>query len=373
MIPGATAELIEQARRRPADAGVELRQVVVDAFIPDTHRLTEMDRARFLDILGKLIFTLEMDVRLNLVDALAATGAPGSSRNIEIEHYLADEQNELVRGDLVAHPAVRQPELLALVKTRLDEFQLADGLRLQAKSSASAASETDVIEGLLRHSDGPIARRAMEYLVAETKRTDRFDEPVISRQDLPISISERLHWQIAAVLRSAMRRNFAMPVARLDVALENAVRRACVQTDLAHGAQARAARLAQQLHDAKDVSDGFLLRCVRQSRLLLLCAGLAARGGMTVAAVWPLLLDRSLVSLVLLLRGVGVAREASSAIISAFSDAYQLRGHQLTSSVGELMAHFELADAEALSDLLHVWRREGAYQEALIELAGQHG
>src|SRR3546814_17874489 len=49
-----------------------------------------------------------------------------------------------------------------------------------------------VIEALIRNPDAMLSRRAMEMLVAESKRVDRFQEPLLSRADLPPELAYRM-------------------------------------------------------------------------------------------------------------------------------------------------------------------------------------
>jgi uncharacterized protein (DUF2336 family) len=361
------SSFLTKAQNRRSDASLELARAVVDVFIPEAQRLREMDRARFIDILGKLIFAIEMDVRLNLVDALASAG----HRDIAIEHYLSDDHIEVARPELVYHSALRNTDLLSSIKNRTDEYHLSDALQRLRHSSERVeieAPSADVIESLLRHSDGSIARRAMEYLVAETKRTDRFEEPVVSRQDISAPFVEKLHWLIAAALRASLLSGFEISQMSLDHALENAVGRSLAATDENQGAHVRAARLAQLLNEAGDVTDVFLLRCLRQSRLLLLAAGLAARGTMSLQNIWPLLLDRSLASFVVVLRAVNVSRESTLAMISLLFDAQGFRGFSAALPVQDLMNQYDSLTDENLSPIMAQWRRSSAFQSALDAL-----
>ncbi len=372
VIVRTTADIFEQARNRRTESASELARVINDAFIPDSLRMNEMDRARFVDILGKLVFTIEMDVRLNLIDALASAG----ERDTQLEHYLADDHIELARTHLVFHPALRDKNLLALVKSRCDEYHLGRALLHGSENTTRTEpddSKSDIIENLLRHADGPIAKRAMEYLVAETRRTDRFDEPVISRQDVPNALLERLHWLVAVGLKASLQAKFAIDESLLDHALENAVGRSVSEIDENQGAHARAARLAQQLHEAGDVTDAFLLRCLRQSRLLLVSAGLAARGKIPLSNVSPLLLDRSLVSTTALLRTLNVARPVACAILYELAEALNLRGVALRTPMSELITQFDEARPESISKSLHHWQRSIKFQTALDDLADLNG
>jgi hypothetical protein len=107
--------------------------------------------------------------------------------------------------------------------------------------------------------------------------------------------------------------------------------------------------------------------------LLLFSAGLAARGQIPLSNILPLVLDRSLSSTTALLRALDVARPIASAMLYELSEALHLRGISLHTPLADMMAQFDAAQAESISQALHHWQRSLFYQTALDDVASHNG
>src|SRR3546814_14145445 len=85
----------------------------------------------------------------------------------------------------------------SVVMRRAEEHRMAIALRNDVSVAVAEAllekSGPDVIEALIRNTDVMLSRRAMEMLVAESKRVDRFQEPLLARADLPPEQIGRAH------------------------------------------------------------------------------------------------------------------------------------------------------------------------------------
>src|SRR3546814_7261815 len=79
---------------------------------------------------------------------------------------------------------------------RAEEHRMSIALRNDVSVAVAEAllkkSGPDVIEALIRNTDVMLSRRAMEMLVAESKRVDRFQEPLLARADLPPELAYRM-------------------------------------------------------------------------------------------------------------------------------------------------------------------------------------
>jgi uncharacterized protein (DUF2336 family) len=362
--------LIIAATGRSADARLEVARSMADLRIPDAHRLTEMDRAQMSGIIAKLIHSIEIDIRLNLADALPAVGP----KYAELIQTLADDRIEIAHGLLEHHPSVLNETLIGLVKARSDEHRLILALREQAAHGVQLlhnGKSQDVIETLLRHREPVISRRAMEYLVAETKRADRFEEPILSLSELPGDILDRLIWMVTAALRAPLRDQFRVAEDELDKALQASGKRLLLEQGEQQTLLGRAQRLVHQLDEAGELSDAFLLRCLRQQRVYLFVAGLAQRADVNFHTVWQIFTDRSLKSIAVLVRSIGMSREAVSALLLALADGYSSQHAHTPEIAVSLLTHYDEISIEQANRALHIWKRDPGYQAALdlIEVA----
>lgn len=367
MVQEQLKNLIGTATNRSAEARLEVSRSMADLRIPDSHRLTEMDRAQMSGILAKLIHSIEIDVRLNLADALPQGGASYA----EMIRTLADDRIEIAQDVLEHHAAIVDETLVGLVKARSDEHRLVLTLRDQAEHGVQMLHDgksQDVIESLLRHREATVSRRAMEYLVAETKRTDRFDEPILSLSELPLDMLERLVWMVTAALRAPLIAGFGVGDRELDEALQASGRRLLMEQGEQQNLLGRAQRLVHQLDEAGELTDAFLLRCLRQQRVYLFVSGLAQRSNVNFHTVWQIFTDRSLKSIAVLARGIAMSREAVSALLLSLADGYAGQNAQTPEHAVMLLTHYDDISSEQASVALQIWKRDPGFQSALDRL-----
>jgi uncharacterized protein (DUF2336 family) len=360
--------LIEVVAWRSRDAQLELARSVADLRIPDTHRLTEMDRAQMAGIIAKLIHSIELDLRLNLADALPAE----LPRYTELLRMLADDRVEIAQSILEHHPDIIDPALIALVKARSDEHRLMLALRAQASIGVQMlhnGNAQDVMETLLRHREPNVSRRAMEYLVAETKRTDRFDEPILTVSEVPIALMEKLVWMISAALRAPLMRDFYISNVTMDFALQTGARRVFLDQGEQQNLLSRAQRLVHQIDEVGELTDAFLMRCLRQQRVYLFVCGMAHRSNVSFQTLWQIFTDKSLKSVAVLARAIGMSREAVSAMLLSLSDAYSGHDARAPENAVELLTMYDDISNEQAEEALKIWTRDPGYQRAIDRLS----
>lgn len=364
---------MEGVALRSRQAHQEIAHAISDLRIPDARRLTEMERAQMVGILSKLTHSIELDLRLNLADALPPTGPQHGA----LLRVLADDRVDIAQPFLEHHPDIVDHSLIGLVKARSDEHQLTLSLREQASHGVQMlhnGKSQDVMETLLRHREPNISRRAMEYLVAETKRTDRFEEPILALSEMPNAQLEKLVWMVSAALRLPLIRNFAVPADALDDALQAGARRVLLEQGEQQNLLGRAQRLIHQIDEIGELTDAFLLRCLRQQRVYLFVAGLAHRANVNFHTMWQIFTDRSLRSLAVLARAISMSREAVSAMLLALSDAYSGHDARAPDTAIELLGLFDDISILQAEAALKIWNRDPAYQQSLDRLAGDaHG
>ncbi len=360
-------KLVSTVAQRSREAQLEIVRSMSDLQIPDAHRLTEMDRAQMVGIVSKLLHGIELDLRLNLAEALPAIGA----RRGDLLRVLADDRVELAQSVIGHHAAIMDLPLIQLVKARSDEHRLILSLREQAAFGMQQpvnGSAQNVIDALLRHREPNVSRRAMEYVVAETRRLDRFDEPILPLSELPLSVLERLVWMVCAALRVTLARDYHLPLADLDAGLQQAGRRLLLEQGDKQTLLGRTQRLAFQIDEVGELTDAFLLRCLRQQRVHLFVAGLAQRSNITFFSMWQIFTDKTLTSLTVLARAINMSREAVSAMLLALSDAWSGHDARAPERAIDLLSLFdEMAQSQAEA-ALKIWTRDPGYQAALDRL-----
>jgi len=339
--------LLAAAADRARSARAELVAAAHDLSLAPEHRLTEQQRALASDILAKLVASIELDLRqrtAQLVPAAGASAAPVAQQKLE------------------AGGLLRDPPLLKLVVRRVEEHRLA----LVAADRPETPSDAPLLEALARNPDAELARRAIAHVIGEARRHDRFREPLLRVDDLPDWVAWRLHWQVAAALRTDLLASAIIDATELGQTLEAAVRYAMADHREGQGSHARATRLAARLDELGELGDEFLVRALGQGHLALFAAGLGVRAGLGADAIWQALLDRGRQSLLVLLRAISVPAAAAATIVERL-DA----GIPLVRPPGArraLLAAYELIDRADAERLLRGWQLDPGFREAIDDL-----
>ncbi len=361
-------KLLALAADRSREARSQLLATIVDLFLPVEDRLTDQQRALMTDVIGKLVGSIEIEMRQHLVEALLRSRIELP----ELEAMLANDSIEVARPILERSKVIRDADLIDIIMQRAEEHRMAIALRHGLSSAVSDAlvdhGEPEVVEALLRNQDATISRRAMEYLVAESKRYDQFQEPLLTRNDLPTDLAYRMYWWVSAALRMHVLTHFEISAHDLDPIIETAARRAMTEHEDGQTAQARAVRLANRMMELGELTDHFLLQALRQSRLNLFVAGLASRAHIGFATAWKIVTDRGYESFIVLARAIGMTRDNATSVVlilNGLNSGARARSPSVLTPILNLYDEMDMPRAE---QVLRFWQLDGGYQQAIEQL-----
>lgn len=361
-------ELIVLARQKTAHSRRVLFENLTDLFLSEEGRLSEHERALMSDIMTKLVRAAETDVRRELSNIFVKTEADLP----DVVRLLANDEIEVARPLLEQSTLLRDPDLVEIVRMRTDEHRIAIAMREQLSEDVSDAvveyGNEDAIEALLRNSDAAISKRAMEYLVAESRRADRFQEPLVSRDDLPVELAYRMYWWVSAALRKRIVAEFDVDAAQVDAAVNSAARAVLADQEDRAGAFVKAQRLVRRMAETGDLSVEFLTAALRQRRIGVFVAGLAELGGIDFRTAWRIFGDRSGESLAVLARAIGVERGQFTTVYLLLLQAREGERARKTAMLTPILKLFDSISPRNARGALQYWQRDSAYQVALEEL-----
>lgn len=364
--------LLGLAAGRSGAARAQIANAVTDLFLPAAQRLTDQQRALMTDVLGRLLGTVEMEVRRHLVEALSRS--PASQPDLEAR--LASDSIEVARPILERSSVVRNPALMDIVIQCAEEHRMAIALRETVSPPLTEAlaergfkgSEDDVLEGLIRTEDPVLSRRAMELLVAESKRNGQFQQPLLTQNDLPADLAHEVYWWVAAALRRHILKTFVIDQAVLDPMLERAVKRAVVEYDDTQSVQSRALQLARRLNELGELTDGFLLRTLRQGRLSLFTAAFAARAKIAFNTVWRIVTDPASESFIVLAKAVDVSRDVTASLVIVLGELGNAARARPPSAITEILRLHDDLDVAAARRVLQYWQLDAGLRQAIDDL-----
>ncbi len=334
----------DDARLLHAAARERLVTAAADLRLPQSLRLSEWQRATVSGILAKLVRAIEDELRTSLsetaaVQANAPLHAAITSAHVEIAGPILDRSGAHIERHLVA----------AFLR-RAEEHR---------RFRTGGTAENGLLLELIRDSDEAVAEQAMAVVIAQSRRFDRFSEPVAARTELSAELEHRLVWRVAAALRVYMVRQHGFAPVTADKAVVGAAERLLADYDEGDSLEARSLRLVRRLHETGRLTDEVLDRAISEGTMPLFLAALAVRNALSQSPAWEILSDPRGRGAVLLLKAAEVARAQAASILLALSGEEAVEGQ---------VDLFDGTDSEAAREALGLWQLDAGYREAMAEV-----
>jgi len=363
-------KLVNLARDRSKSARSELVENITDMFLSEDGRLSEHERALMSDILSKLISSVEKSLRKQLSESLARSDA----QLPEVAEVLARDDIDIARPILEKSNLLKDQKLIEIIRIRTDEHRLSIAIRENVSEEVTDAlveyGSQDVVEALLKNPDANISKWAMEYLVAESRRVDRFQEPLISRDDLPSELAYRMYWWVSAALRKRILSEFQVDPVLLDDAVQKATHQAIVEHgDGTNSTFIKAQRLVRRMNENDELTHKFIIQALRQQKIAVFVAGLAELANIDFQTAWQIFSDKRSETIAVLAKSISMDRTDFSSVFLLVSKA---RGSASVHSPGELKAVMDMYDKinyRSARGALQFWQQNKTYQEAVDALA----
>jgi uncharacterized protein (DUF2336 family) len=268
---------------------------------------------------------------------------------------------------------LRDEQLIAIVRQRGREHAFAIAEREHVSTAVSDAlvetADTDVITRLLENASAELSRWAMDYVVAEAERVDRFREPLVRRADLPTDLAMRLYWYVSAAWRRHILQRFSVRGDAIDDALQHAVKDAAIDAGTSTGRAA--GELARALHAEKRLTPALILNLLRQRRVVAAAAAIGHLTNMEERVVRHALMEASGETLAVFARAAGFDRDAFEHLYATSQNL--TRGLSESDTGDDVRVLYDgISDAQA-HEVLAYWRRDRGYVNAIEDLEWEMG
>lgn len=361
----ALRNLLDRARERTRASRERLFDNITDLFLSSEQRLTEQQRSLMLEILATLVHEVEIRVRRDLAERL--------SELKDVPHDLivaiANQEIEVARPMLIRSELLRDPDLIEIVKQRSQEHLLAVAMRGDLSEEVSDAlvdrGDDNVIETLLKNRDAALSRRALNYLVAESQRVDRFQQPLLTRPDLPEHLAHRMFWWVSAALRKYIVDHFSVGAELIDDYLADSTVKAMAEP-APSSADAEAMALVERLEALDELNERFLVQSLRSGQIPAFLAGLARLARLDLRSVRRIVFDPSGEPLALACRAMKFDRQI---FVTLFLLTRKASDRLMApEQVKQVVDFFDHIDARRAELALRYWRADQEYLRALDAL-----
>lgn len=365
------SELIALSKDSSARGRRQLFSNISDLFLTDDNRLSEREHALVTSILTKLLAEIETTLRQNLAEELAElTDVPH-----DLISLLANDEIDVARPILFKSHLLEEPDLIEIIQNRSKEHLLVIAERDDISPTISELlinyGDEDVVSHLIENGDAQISRESMEYLVEESKRIDRFQEPLIARHDIPADLAHKMFWWVSAALRRHILQNFEIDELQLN---EKII--AAAKTEYTYDVAANtshADKLIAELAARKELTDRFLVQTLRGKQVRLFITGLAYKASLPYLTISRFIYDPNAEALAVILRALEFDRNAFSAIFLLtrnISDSDKTKKMIRPEEVEIMMKFYDKLSEKNAKSTLRSWQLEKDFVKIVEELEG---
>ncbi len=361
-------DLLRLAQEKSVTSRNELVENISDLFLSPEGRLNEHERALMNDVLLKLINSVEKSVRKELSKRLSTI----DDVSPELAAKLADQSIEIAEPMLTKSGVLKDEQLIEIIRNRTDAHRMAIAIRFHVSEDVSSElielGSEDVVEALVNNENAEISELSMKYLVAESRNLDRFQEPLLSRHDLPAELAYQMYWWVSAALRRKIIIEFNVDNTQMDDALEMATKTAIQNHGATDGIMRTALRLAKELAGKGELDIVFLRGCLRQEKINLFVAGLSELTGLDVDIIWRAIRERTGESLAIIAKSLDIDRDIFASIFLLVVQSRTGGRARTTGLVNSILSLYDDIKVKNAKVAVRHWQRDLGYQNAILTM-----
>lgn len=362
-------DLLRIAHDRSAVGRSSLVDAVGTMLFESGRAFTARETELMTDILRRLIHEVEVSVRKGLAERLAVRAdAPH-----ELVIQLANDDIEVAHPILSNSPVLMDTELVAVVRNRTREHQLAVARRLSLSEKVTDAlvetGDTSVIKTLLENESAAISKATLEYLVEQSRRVDDLQNPLLHRNELTPDLARRMYWWVSAALRQHILSSFDVSERDLDEAIETTVKDVIAETRARERPRRdKVGELVDHLWRTNALTPKFLIQVLREGEVPLFEAMFARLTGLDLKIVRNLLYEVGGT-------GITVACKASRIEKADFASIFLLSRQARPgdkqvdpSELSRVLSLFDRLSYKLAAEVVRRWRMDEDYAAAIYEV-----
>ena len=364
----SSAGLIKLAQDSTKGSKEALMENITDMFLSPDGRLNDHERVLMNDIMVKLLKNVEKKIRKGLSERLAES----DEISIELVTMLANDHIEVARPVLEKSALLKDEDLVETIRNRTDSHRLSIAIREHVSETVSDEliehGNEDVIEALIQNSNAELSKASMDYLVQESRSVDRFQEPLLNRNDLSFELAHKMYWWVSAALRRKIVAEFDIDETLLDDALEEATKEVIEKHNEKEGVMEKAILLVKNLDSQRKLNFDFVVTSLRQQKINVAVAALAELSGLGVKIIWRVIREKNDEGLAVISRAIGLEKSQFSTMFLLILQANSGPKARSTSILNTMLNLYDRIKPDNAKAAVKYWQRDYHYQEAQMLL-----
>ena len=346
-------KLLNLATEPSSERRRELLYELTDLFLDSPEHHTERVSWFFGDIIGRVAYDLEAEVRTRVAERLKAeTAAPP-----ELIKRLANDEIGVARPVIEHSPVLSQDDLVDIASRHSQGHLLAITKRPDIGERVSTVlvdrGDDAVVQGLVTNTTAIISDGSMQKVAARGKENSDVQISMLKRPDLPYELMRGIVAQLSVELREeilAEQRGLdrdQIDTLMGEVAAEQEQKLAA-QKDTASRPEALIADLAMR----KELTPLKLIEFAKQRKMPEFVCALAKLSNMDIETAQKVTEDRSGEGLALICRAGGLSPHLFTELVAAFEPTRQKSRHEIE----QLLLLYEKLAVPTAQRILRFWR-----------------
>lgn len=266
--------LARLAKEASTEGRQELLRQVTNLFMESPEALSQTEIEYFGDIMGRLVFELEMKVRQHLAETISGVGAAP----LDLVKRLANDAIEVARPVLMKSGILKDADLIEIVKNCGQEHLLAVSKRATVSEKVADAlvekGDEKVLGSLAGNAGAAISRGALEKMVARSEGSESIQEPLVKRADLPPDLVQKMF----SFVSDALREHILATGAGIDASQVDgwlAETKSWLGSDGVSGETTPAEKFILRKEQLNQLNTAMLVKLMREGKIAEFVAGLA--------------------------------------------------------------------------------------------------
>jgi len=193
--------LVDLANESGSDQRRRLLSEITSVFLEDSKNHSELESQYFGDIMGKVAFDLEQEVREELANCLSSE----DSAPRDLIMRLAQDEISVAKPIIEKSSILNDDDLVMIAETKSQDHLMAMTRRTDISETVTDAlvnhGSDQVLEGVVRNSGARISQTTMVRVVERSQDNEQIQAPLIERPDLPFEMMQSMFDQVSMDLK----------------------------------------------------------------------------------------------------------------------------------------------------------------------------
>lgn len=345
--------LVELAHETSSERRRELLRDITDIFLEDPTSYSNTESQFFGEIMGKVAYDLERQVREELAEKLAEEAAAPP----DLIKRLAGDEITVARPVIKSSPVLKQTDLIEIAETRGQEHMAAMTARTDISEQLSDVlvnkGDDRVVEGLVRNHTARIGDDTMKKVVARSETSSSLQAPLVERPDLPAELMKDMLAFVTEDLKARILQQTNMVNSeKLDQMLEDVGAKIGADNGARKANRSKPELVIKELVENGQLDEARLVEMARQRMVPELICGLAHLAELDIPSTRRALMDRTGEGLAIVCKSCGFSQTTFSTLVN---QVWPDSEHSIEQSCA-LIALYNKVTPEIAQRVMRFWR-----------------